>query len=289
MQQEFSLRDIYFMVLVHARGMWRHRWYTVFVAWFICISGWGAVSAMEDQYQASGRVQILDPRTAIKNYLDKDIKQADVTAKARQVLNGLFTRQNLLKAIAETDLAFLVNNDHEKEAMIALLRAQLSLRHAGNDVYVIAHRHNLPRITQQVVQALMNLLPLDTVQSITAGQAERAKDILKQQTANYALQMQQAEQNLQEFMAKHLLLFPTSGGDYNNRVRSLSGEVDATRAKLRELEGRRQETQRQLEQIKNSSPSPSGEIDKKIEELQNRLQELLGRHYLKGGEKRPLS
>ncbi|MBF0212915.1 MAG: hypothetical protein HQM00_05025, partial [Magnetococcales bacterium] len=60
MQQDFGFRDIYFQLILHARGMWRHRWHLVGLAWFVCLSGWSSVAVMQDQYLASATVKIED-------------------------------------------------------------------------------------------------------------------------------------------------------------------------------------------------------------------------------------
>lgn len=288
MQQEFGIRDIYFQVIVHLRGMWRHRWHMVFVAWFICLPGWGAVSVMEDQYVARALVKIEDPRADITPYLDQDSTHADVTREARRVLNNLMSRGNLLRVVGETDLAFSITNDREKEDVLGTLRAQLSLVHTGSNVYKITHRHNLPNITRQVVDVLLDLLPMDSAQGVKAGQARIAQKFLGRQVTDYEEQVVEAERALREFMAKNLTYLPSKEGGYYDRVRKLVAQIDGDKTQLGELEKRRAEVRRQLDQIMNNGGSPSQEIDQRIEELKGRLQDLFDRHYIKSGQKLPL-
>ena len=288
MQQEFGIRDIYFLVIVHLRGMWRHRWHLVFVAWFICLSGWGAVSVMDDHYQASATVKINDPRMEIARYLDSDASGVDVTREARRVLNDLMSRANLLKVIAETDLAFQVNDEFQKEETLSTLRAQLELKHIGNNVYRISHRYNKPMLTLQVVRALLKILPLDTMHSVSGGQARTAQEFLGQQIQDYEQEVVEAERKLREFTSKNLLLLPGKEGGYYERVRKLVETIGADRTRLRQLEEQRQEMQRQLDVLKGHVESPTEAVDKRIAELEKMIEDLFSRVYIKGGQKRSL-
>ncbi len=287
MQQELGIRDLYFMVIVHLRGMWRHRWHMFFVAWFICLTGWGAVTIMEDHYMASAAVKIEDPGKEFQVYLP-NATGMDVTREARRVLNKLMDRESLLKVIAETDLAFSVNSDLEKEEALSRLRAQLELKHLGNNVYRISHRHNTPLLTLQVVRALMKLLPLEQLDIVTGGKADAAQKILSKRIKDYEDQLMEAETRLRGFTKKNLLLLPGQEGGYYDRLRKVKEEIDKEEARQRQLEEQRQEMRRQLEDIMRTVESPTRPIELKIAELGNRLRELKSQVYIKGGQKRPL-
>ncbi len=285
MQQEYGLRDIYFQVVLYARGMWRHRWHMLGLAWFVSISGWVSVAAMEDQYQASGSVKIEDPRQEISDFLSKTNQVLDVTREAHRVLNGLLSQQNLAHVVRETDLSFLVRNDHERQEMMSLLRAQITLKPTGDDVYHITHRHNRPEITKQVVDAILDKLPMNTLPLEGGGMARTAEEYLRRRIAEYESRVAESSQKLQEFKSKNMDLMPGKDGGYYARLARLSRAIDTGQAKVRELEKSRAEVRRQMQEIENINGSPTEEYDRNIEALNQQLRELFSKHYVKGGRK----
>ncbi|MEO5347079.1 MAG: hypothetical protein H7834_11975 [Magnetococcus sp. YQC-9] len=288
MQQEFGFRDLYFQVIVYARGMWRHRWHMVGLAWFVCLSGWASVAVMQDQYVASATVKIEDPRQEIADFLSKTKQVIDVTREAHRVLNSLLSQQTLLHVVRETDLSFQVKNDHERQDIMNQLRAQISVISTGDGLYRITHRHTDPKITRQVVDVVLDRLPMDTLPIEGGGSARTAEEYLKKRIAEYEAKVAEATQKLQEFKNKNLDLIPEKDGGYYVRVTRLNRAIEAHQAKLHELEQSRDEVRRQMAEIESSSGSPTEEQDRKIEAFNKQLQELLSKHYVKGGRKLPL-
>ncbi|MBF0340849.1 MAG: hypothetical protein HQL95_07800 [Magnetococcales bacterium] len=289
MQQEFGFRDIYFQLILHARGMWRHRWHMVGLAWFVCLSGWAAVAVMQDQYMASATVRIEDPRQEIADFLSKTKQVIDVTREAHQVLNGLLSQQTLAQVVRETDLSFSGRNDQERQEIMNQLRAQISMTSSGEGLYRITHRHNNPVVTRQVVEVVLDRLPMSNLHTEGAtGTARTAEEYLKKRIAEYEAKVAEATQKLQEFKNKNLDLIPEKDGGYYVRISRLNRAIEAHQAKLRELEQSREEVRRQMGEIESTSASPTEEQDRKIEALNRQLQELLSKHYVKGGRKLPL-
>ncbi|MBF0108212.1 MAG: hypothetical protein HQL76_03445 [Magnetococcales bacterium] len=283
MQQESGLRDFYFQVILHLRGMWRHRWQMVFTAWFVCISGWVAVAIMEDQYIARAQVQIDDPRENISQFLEKESVVLDVTREAKRILNRILERDNLLRIIRETDLAFQVSNDAEKEDVLRDLRAQLVVKQSNNNIYQIIHRHSDPRLTQQVVEVLLNSLPLDNVKEYREDNARTAEEFLGRQVSDFEQKVIDAERQLREFKARNMLVLPGKDGGYYERMRDMVQKIEEDEGTLKELERRETEMSRQLSEMSSSTASPTAEVDGRIEELNSQLNELFGKYYMKNG------
>ncbi|MBF0296940.1 MAG: hypothetical protein HQL96_17285 [Magnetococcales bacterium] len=288
MQQEFGIRDIYFQVILYARGMWRHRWHMVSLAWFVCISGWISVALMQDQYVASASVKIEDPRKEIADFLTKTRQEVDVTREAHRVLNGLLSQQTLLHVLRSTDLSFVARNDFERQEAMSVLRAQISLLPAGDDIYRITHRHNNPEITRQVVDAILDRLPVENLPSEASGTARTAEEYLRKRIAEYEAKVADATLKLQEFKNKNIDLMPGKDGGYYARVGHLVKEIDAAQTKLRELEQSREEARRQMQEIEQANGSPTDEFDRKIEALNQQINERFSKFYVKGGQKLPL-
>ncbi|HIJ85753.1 MAG: hypothetical protein HW380_2524 [Magnetococcales bacterium] len=285
MQQESGLRDFYFQVIIHLRGMWRHRWQMVFSAWFVCIAGWVSVAFMEDQYVARAQVQIDDPRENISQFLETESVAMDVTREAKRILNRLLERDNLLKIIRETDLAFRVSNDVEKETVLRELRAQLVVKQASNNIYQIIHRHSEARLTQQVVEVLLNSLPLDNVKEYREDNARTAEEFLGRQVSDFERKVIDAERQLREFKARNMLVLPGKDGGYYERMHAMVQKIEEDEGTLKELGKREEEMMRQLADMTNSNISPTAEVDGRIGELNTQLGELFEKHYVKNGVK----
>lgn len=283
MQQESGLRDFYFQVVIHLRGMWRHRWQMVFTVWFVCLSGWGVVAMMSDQYVSRAQVQIDDPRENISQFLEKEAIALDVTREAKKILNRLMDRENLLKIVRETDLAFKVSNDLEKDAVIRELKSQLLIKQASNNIYQITHRHWDARLTQQVVEVLLGCLPLDNVKEYREDSARTAEEFLGRQVNDFERKVIDAERQLREFKAKNMLALPGKDGGYYERMHAMIQKIEEDEGNLKDLSRREEEMMRQLADMSNSSASPTAEVDSRIDELTSQLEDLFGKFYMKNG------
>lgn len=259
------------------------------MAWFICLAGWVSVAMMDDQYVSVASVKIEDPRENIKDFLAEESELIDVTREARKVLNGLLSRKNLLGVIRESDLAFRVNNDREKDEVLDALRAQLSVSHAGNNIYKIQHRHTEPNISHQVVSYLVGRLPSSNMSEYRGGKAEAAKRFLQSQVEEYESKVSKAEQELRAFKKKHILILPDDEGGYYERLQKFAKQQEEDRALIIEFEKRQEETERQLADLRQRVATPEvNSTNGQVAELRAKLDELFGQYYIMGGEKRPL-
>ncbi|MBF0624382.1 MAG: hypothetical protein HQL82_06200 [Magnetococcales bacterium] len=301
--QEFGIRDIYFQIFTHLRGMWRHRWHMILVAWFVSLTGWTAVFFMEDQYVSHARVMIEDPQNQLRSYLKEMEVRIDVTVEARQVLNGLLRRSNLVKVIQGTSLAKEIRSEEDLERHIVDLRAQVAVNTQGNNMYVISHRHTNPRVTQQVVQGMLNILNEGPLQQMTEDGAREAQRFLDEQIGKYEAKVTEAETRMQVFKRKNssMLMLPGEEGGYYQRLKKLQSDIEAGNIKVRELQERKDALHRQMDDIIRDLSRPEQEataapakdnssiaagIDQEIRQLEGQLSELLGRYYMRGGEKR---
>ncbi|MEO5378886.1 MAG: hypothetical protein H7832_14060 [Magnetococcus sp. DMHC-6] len=294
--QEFNLQELYYTMFVYLRGMWRHRWHMVLVAWFVCLSGWVGVYLMEDQYVATAKVLIEDPRTQLAEYFKKDksgkdsFDLIDVTRQARVILNDLRSRENLLKVIRQTNIAMDIHDETEMQMALERVQMQLSVSPESKDsnVYVITHHHTDAHITQQVVEAVLNLLPQGNLQEINATQARTAQAFLNEQLEEYMARVIEAESKLRIFKANNVDLLPGEDGGYYQRVSKLTAALEKETFDLRQLEEKRGELQRQMNEIAGKTESPVKDLDDKIVEIQGQIKDLLSKYYVKGGQRMPL-
>ncbi|MBF0589411.1 MAG: hypothetical protein HQL53_09795 [Magnetococcales bacterium] len=286
--QEFEIRDLLFVAYSYLRGMWRHRWHMVMMSWFICLAGWGAVSLMDDQYKAQGRILIEDPQRDIEVFLGNDLRaEIDVTAEARRILNSLLNRANLIRVVQETDLALRVKNQNDLEEVIQRLRAQLTLRPTRNNIYLISHRSNEPALTVQVVRVLLNILMQGSIDQMSNSKARTAEKFLEQQIKEYEAKVTDQERELRDFKSKNRFSLPKGRDGYYDHLRTVTEELDEANTKLRNLELRRNEAQKQRLSLEDNI-TPVKDIVQVIGRLNKQLLALQSQHYLKGGQMMPL-
>ena len=53
-----NLQQILDMIIDHARGMWRFRWYIVGIAWLVALPSWAMIANMPNVYEASAKVSV---------------------------------------------------------------------------------------------------------------------------------------------------------------------------------------------------------------------------------------
>nr|CRH08070.1 Putative lipopolysaccharide biosynthesis [Candidatus Magnetococcus massalia] len=299
--QEFGVRELNYQMFTHLRGMWRHRWHFIVVAWFVCIVGWGSVFMMEDQYISRAKVVIQNPRGDLNPYLKKISKvRIDVTREARRILNGLMRAKNLERVARTTELWNGVTNQQSLEEVIADLRSQVTVMPSRNKKsYVIAHRYSDPEITKQVVDAMLKILMEHSIEGVKNKQISSAKQFFAEQVNEYEAKMAEAELALQNFKRQNPSVRPDAQGDYYSRLAEFKKRVEDEELKVKALEKERDALAQQLadrqrpRRIKKSSnplvnPLMDEDLDRRIERLEEHIREMLDTHYLIGGEKRYL-
>ncbi|WP_158089274.1 XrtA system polysaccharide chain length determinant [Magnetofaba australis] len=300
--QEFGIRELYYQVFTHLRGMWRHRWQMVVVAWFVCVGGWGAVFMMKDHYIARAQVVIEDPQQDLRQHLRDMMKVGfDVTSEARRILNNLRRPETLSRVVQETDLSLSVHDQHDLEEVISKLQSQLVVAPVGGNrsLYTISHRHTRPEITQQVVSALLKILMENSVEGVRNSHLEKARVFFEEKVTEYKNKMAMADLALQDFKRQHPTVRPGEQGDYYSRLSQMQTKAENTRIKLRELEQQRQALAKQLDELlRDNAPEPiaaesnSSDLDavtaQRIAGLEAKAAQLLAQHYMLGSEKRYL-
>ncbi|MBF0154555.1 MAG: hypothetical protein HQL64_12505 [Magnetococcales bacterium] len=303
--QELNFREIAFQVLTQMRGVGRYKWHMALIAWSVCVISWTVVYFMEDEYISRARVLIEDPQGELKPYLNMTTP-LDVTQEARRLLSTLQQRQTLFQVVKETDLALMVKQRAEIEDVLADLRTRVSLTSSrGNpNLYTISFTYHQPRITQQVVQTLLNMLTKGEMGGTPSGGGDRtAQKFLGEQIQGYETRVAEAEALLQDFKRRNAGILPTGEGTggYYGRLNSITKQLEDGTLRVRELEERRNVILRQLKEARPPAaaerpaskpvipePSANSGLDRQISELQVQIQTMLDKSYMRGGRKMAL-
>lgn len=278
------MQDVIDSLWVIARGIWRQRWYMVLIIWLVSIAGWLVVYKLPDQYKASARVYV-DTQSILKPLLRG--LTVDSNQGAQQVAlmtRTLLSRPNLEKVARMTDLDLKGQNPEQMEAVLSGLGKDITLEGTGREnLYTISYVNNDPQLAKRVVQSLLTIF-VESSLGETRRDTNTAQQFIDKQIAEYEARLVEAEEKLKEFKRQNVGVMPARGEGYYESMQAAMGSLEQAQLELREVENRRNEIKRQLEdeELNADSVTPSkpaaaapSAVDGRIQSLQAKMDGLL--------------
>jgi polysaccharide chain length determinant protein (PEP-CTERM system associated) len=209
------------------------------------------------------------------------------------VSKTLLSRPNLEKLIRMTDLDLQVNTDKDKEALFTKLRETISLSGERNNpsLYTATFKHKDRDTAKLMVQSLITVFTESSLGN-KRQDSNDAQTFIERQIAEYEVRLKDAETRLVEFKQRNAGTLGGGVGTYYEQMLEANNSARAVRLQLSEMENRRVELERQLEddEYEDSELLLSGTnelqgfspFDQRIQPLQNKLDHLslkyTGRH-----------
>ncbi len=291
------MQELLAQITEYALGIWRHRWVALASAWVFSIAGWLWVAQIPEEYLASARVYV-DTNRVLKPLL-RGLAVAPNTKQRLAVLSRtMLSRPNLEKLMRMTDLDLEVDDPRQKEELLKKLQEDIRItaERRNSSLYTISFQHPDRKTAKLMVQSLLSIFVEGTLgekREETVG----AREFLEQQIAEYERRLTEAEMRLVKFRQKHIDDLTGDVETYYDRLQKAKGQAKLAQLQLKEMENRRDELQRQLEDEEGDSDSLLGDlaeedsagtalttsVDSRIESLQTKLDTLL----LKYTEKHP--
>ncbi len=292
------MQEILAQITEYALGIWRHRWVALGSAWIFSIAGWIWVAQMPEEYLASARVYV-DTNQVLKPLLRGLAVDPNTKQRIAVLTRTMLSRPNLEKLMRMTDLDLNVTTPVEKEELLSELREniRISADRRNSSLYTISFQHPDRKTAKLMVQSLLSIFVEGTLGEKREDTVV-AQEFLEQQITDYERRLTEAEARLVEFRQKHLDDLTGDVEDYYERLQQAKAQAKMVQLQLQELENRRKELERQLEDEEGDSESLLAEIigegdvatpelttsvDPRIEALQSKLDNLL----LKYTEKHP--
>ena len=133
------------------RGMWKHRWLGLAVAWLVAITGAVVVLSVPDKYEASARVYV-DTQSILKPLMSGLAVQPNVEQQVQMLSRTLISRPNVEKLIRMADLDLRSTSKAQQEALIEQLTKSLEIKNVGRDnLYTLAYRDPSPEKAKKVI------------------------------------------------------------------------------------------------------------------------------------------
>jgi polysaccharide chain length determinant protein (PEP-CTERM system associated) len=269
-----------------ARGMWKHRWRGLIVAWLVAVVGAIVVMAVPDKYEASARIYV-DTQSILKPLMSGLAVQPNVEQQVMMLSRTLITRPNVEKLIRMADLDLGNASKAEQDALIDQVTKTLEIKNVGRDnIYTLAYRDPNPERAKKVVQSLVSIF-VESSMGSSRQDSDTAKKFIDEQIKTYVAKLEEAEARLKEFKLRNIDLQTAEGKDMAGQLGAISEQLQQARLELREAENARDAARKQLDaqRAANSKSLMSDsaasiatpEIDARIDAQKRNLDALLQR------------
>jgi polysaccharide chain length determinant protein (PEP-CTERM system associated) len=274
-----------------ARGMWKHRWLGMLVAWVVTLVGSVVVLSVPDKYEASARI-FVDTQSILKPLMSGLAVQPNVEQQVVMLSRTLISRPNVEKLIRMADLDLGSKSKAAQDALIDELTSTLKIQNVGRDnIYLLSYRDTSPDKAKKVVQALVSIFVESSLGS-TRKDSDVAKQFIDEQIKGYVTKLEEAEARLKAFKVRNIELQNPDGKDMAGQLGGVSAQLSQARLELREAENARDAAKRQLEAEKSQNADITSrsllqesamsiatpEIDSRIAAQKNNLDGLLQRY-----------
>ncbi len=250
------MEELFGQIVSVAKGMWRHRWPALGVAWFVGVVGIVLVVAVPDRYEASARIYV-DTQSILKPLMSGLAVQPNIEQQISMLSRTLISRPNVEKLIRMADLDLGNSSKAEQEALIEKLTRTLSITSAGRDnLYTLSYQDRSPERARRVVQSLVSIF-VESSLGATRQDSETAKRFIEEQIKTYVTKLEEAEARLKEFRLRNMELQSGDGKDMAARIGDVSGQLSQARLELREAENARDSAKKQLD-FERAQPGNSG-------------------------------
>lgn len=278
-----------------AKGMWKHRWLGLLVAWLVTGIGSVVVLSVPDRYEATARV-FVDTQSILKPLMSGLAVQPNVDQQVAMLSRTLISRPNVEKLVRMADLDLKSQSKGAQDALIDRLMNTLEIRNAGRDnLYVLSYRDSSPDKAKKVIQSLVSIF-VESSLGDSRKDSNTAKKFIDEQIKIYVTKLEEAEARMKEFRVRNIELQTADGKDMAGQIGAVSSQLNQARLELREAENARDAAKRQLEAEKSqnaditsrsllqesalsiSTPEIDGRIDAQRRNLDALLQRFTEQH-----------
>ncbi|MFT3847184.1 MAG: Wzz/FepE/Etk N-terminal domain-containing protein [Propionivibrio sp.] len=268
------------------RGMWKHRWLGLAVAWIVGVLGVVVVLRIPDKYEASARIYV-DTQSILKPLMSGLAIEPNLDQQIMILSRTLISRPNIEKLVRMADLDLNIKSKQGQEALIDELMTSLTIKSTSRDnLYTLAYSSEKPERAKKVVQSLVSIF-VESSLGDKRKDTDSAIKFIDDQILTYQKKLEEAENRLKEFKLKNISLQTADGKDYFGRIGEISAVLASSKLELREAENARDALKRQLvgeepsllpDTPENNAAISLPEIDGRIDVLKRNLDGLLQRY-----------
>lgn len=227
------------------RGMWKHRWLGLVVAWVVAAISVVVVFRIPDKYEASARIYV-DTQSILKPLMSGLAIEPNLDQQIMILSRTLISRPNVEKLIRMADLDLKIKDKAGQEALIDGLMKALTIKSTSRDnLYTLAYSDQESERAKRVVQSLVSIF-VESSLGDKRKDTDTAKKFIDEQIQVYQKKLEEAENRLKEFKLKNIATQSADGRDYFGRVGEVSAALERAKLELREAENSRDALKRQI-------------------------------------------
>jgi uncharacterized protein involved in exopolysaccharide biosynthesis len=222
-----NVQEILAEVTDHLRGMWRYRWITVLIAWFVFVAGLFFVYTMPNIYEASAQVSV-DANSLLPALTEGLTARENLMSEVELVSKALLTRPNLEAVARETDLDLRAETSQQMELLITGLQRRVKVAGGRDKIFNISYTDTNRTKAKEVVSALLNTF-MESSLGAQGDDADMTERAIALEIEDHEQRLISAEEALADFKTRNLGYMPNDGGDYYSQLqaaiaRQLEGE-----------------------------------------------------------------
>ncbi len=235
-----------------ARGMWKHRWPGLIVAWVVGAIGAAVVLWVPDKFEASARIYV-DTQSILKPLMSGLAVQPNVEQQVAMLSRTLISRPNVEKLIRMADLDLGLKSKDAQEALVEQVTKAVQIKNVGRDnLYTISYRDNVPDKAKRVVQSLVSIF-VESSLGDTRKDSDIAKKFIDEQIKGYVAKLEEAEARLKEFKLRNIETQAADGKDMTTRIGDVTNQLNQAKLELKEAENARDAAKKQLDLEKSQT------------------------------------
>lgn len=277
------------------RGMWKHRWAGILVAWIVAVIGTVVVLVVPDKYEATARI-FVDTQSILKPLMSGLAVQPNVEQQVVMLSRTLISRPNVEKLVRMADLDLGVKSKTAQDALIDDLMKSLEIKNVGRDnLYILSYRDTSPDRAKRVIQSLVSIF-VESSLGDTRKDTDTAKKFIDEQIKTYETKLEEAETRLKEFKLRNIEAQVGEGKGIVDQIGSVGVQLSQAQLELREAVNARDAAKKQLLAEKTgggnvatrsilqesaiviSTPELDGRIDAQKRNLDGLLQRFTDQH-----------
>lgn len=274
------------------RGMWKHRWPALALAWVVGVIGTVVVFRIPDSYEASARI-FVDTQSILKPLMTGLAVQPNIDQQVSMLSRTLISRPNIEKLVRMADLDLKSATKSQQEQLIEGLMKSVQIRSTGRDnLYTLSYAEADKDRAKRVIQSMVSIF-VESSLGASRKDTDSAKVFLDEQIKSYEKKLEEAEARLKEFRMRNIdVQLGSDGKDAASRLAEVSQTLANAKLELREAEDSREAIKRQIQAApagpqgpasQASAPEPvinvaTPEIDARLEAQRRNLDGLLQRY-----------
>jgi polysaccharide chain length determinant protein (PEP-CTERM system associated) len=232
-------------ILSTAKGIWKYRWYSLLVAWVVAIVGFGVITTLPDNYQASARV-FVDTQSILKPLLAGMTTIPDVEQQVSIMSRTLLSRPNAERVMRMADLDIKAKSLAEKESALNNLMTQIKITGTtSNDIYSIAYSNSDPKLAKSVVQSLLTIF-IEGSFGDKKQDSSNAIRFIDDQIKQYEVKLVAAENAIKDFKLKNSSVVAGKEGDFGGKLGQSVELLTQARLELNEAEQARNSIKKEI-------------------------------------------